>query len=354
MVAVRSTHFHPACQFVVDDWVASLGLSNQQSSDRLACTWHYCKQQCKNNPDVSLLLWRGIEMVEILSMLSMDNDSLCAALLFPMVDVGMMEEGVLEAYFGKNIVDLVSGVREIDAIRKLKAAHQSEQMDNVCRILLTIVDDLRCLVIKLAERIAYLRELQDAPEDERVLAAKESTHIYAPLANRLGIGQLKWELEDFCFRYLYPNEYKRIAKLLHERRIDREQYIEYFVTSLRHAMLKAGLKADIYGRPKHIYSIWRKMQKKALAFEELFDLCAVRFVVEQLQDCYAVLGLLHTNFSHLPDKFDDYVANPKPNGYQSIHTVVLGPHSKMIEIQIRTSQMHEDAEIGRAAHWKYK
>ncbi|AIN47135.1 GTP pyrophosphokinase, (p)ppGpp synthetase I [Candidatus Palibaumannia cicadellinicola] len=348
MVAVRSAHFNLAGKFVVDDWVASLRLFNQQSSKRLACTWHYCKQQCKNNPDVSLLLWRGIEMVEILSMLSMDNDSLCAALLFPMVDIGIVEEEVLEADFGKKIVDLISGVRAIDTIHQLKAAH----LDNVCRILL--VDDFRCVVIKLAERIAYLRELQDAPEDKRVLAAKESTHIYAPLANRLGIGQLKWELEDFCFRYLYPNEYQRIAKLLHERRIDREQYIQNLVTYLRQAMQKARIKADIYGRPKHIYSIWRKMQKKVLVFEELFDLCAVRLVVERLQDCYAVLGLLHTYFPHLPDKFDDYVAKPKPNGYQSLHTVVLGPCSKTIEIQIRTNQMHEDAELGLAAHWKYK
>ncbi|BAE73785.1 GTP pyrophosphokinase [Sodalis glossinidius str. 'morsitans'] len=358
MVAVRSAHLNPAGEFAVDDWVASLGIANPQSSEWLADTWRYCEQRCKDHPDAPLLLWRGIEMVEILSMLSMDNDSLCAALLFPLADAGVVEETVLEAEFGKSIVELVHGVRDMDAIRQLKATHNDsmapEQVDNVRRMLLAIVEDFRCVVIKLAERIAHLRELKDAPEDERVLAAKESTNIYAPLANRLGIGQLKWELEDFCFRYLHPDEYKRIAKLLHERRIDREQYIEDFVASLRKAMQEEGLKADIYGRPKHIYSIWRKMQKKTLEFDELFDVRAVRVVVERLQDCYAALGIVHTHFRHLPDEFDDYVANPKPNGYQSIHTVVLGPRGKTLEIQIRTRQMHEDAELGVAAHWKYK
>ena len=170
----------------------------------------------------------------------------------------------------------------------------------------------------------------------------------------MGIGQLKWELEDFCFRYLHPDEYKQIANLLHERRIDREQYIDNFVSTVRGYMQQENIEVDIYGRPKHIYSIWRKMKKKNLAFDELFDVRAVRIVVERLQDCYAALGIVHTHFRHLPDEFDDYVANPKPNGYQSIHTVVLGPEGKTVEIQIRTRQMHEDAELGVAAHWKYK
>ncbi|GAB7260961.1 hypothetical protein DZJ_19520 [Dickeya ananatis] len=213
-----------------------------------------------------LLLWRGIEMVEILSTLSMDNDSMRAAMLFPLADANVVEEDTLKETFGKNIVNLVHGVRDMDAIRQLKATQHdsmaSEQVDNIRRMLLAMVEDFRCVVIKLAERIAHLREVKDAPEEERVLAAKECTNIYAPLANRLGIGQLKWELEDFCFRYLHPDEYKRIAKLLHERRIDREQYIDDFVKNLRVSMATEGLKAEVYGRPKHIYSIWRKMQKK--------------------------------------------------------------------------------------------
>lgn len=358
MVAVRSAHMNTAGEFALDQWISSLGISNPQSCERLADTWRYCEEATQHHPDAALLLWRGVEMVEILSMLSMDSESLRAALIFPLADAGVTPEAVLEEKFGTAIVSLVHGVRDMDAIRQLKATHNdsmaSEQVDNVRRMLLAMVEDFRCVVIKLAERIAHLREVKDAPEDERVLAAKECTNIYAPLANRLGIGQLKWELEDFCFRYLHPEEYKRIAKLLHERRIDREEYIDTFVQSLRTEMAKEGVKAEVYGRPKHIYSIWRKMQKKALSFDELFDVRAVRIVAERLQDCYGALGTVHTLYRHLPSEFDDYVANPKPNGYQSIHTVVLGPAGKTVEIQIRTRQMHEDAELGVAAHWKYK
>ncbi|ACS84659.1 GTP diphosphokinase [Musicola paradisiaca] len=358
MVAVRSAHLNTEGKFVPDAWIASLGIASKQACDRLAETWRYCEEKTQGHPDAMLLLWRGIEMVEILSTLSMDNDSMRAAMLFPLANANVVDEDTLRETFGKNIVNLVHGVRDMDAIRQLKATQNdsvgSEQVDNIRRMLLAMVEDFRCVVIKLAERIAHLREVKDAPEEERVLAAKECTNIYAPLANRLGIGQLKWELEDFCFRYLHPDEYKRIAKLLHERRIDREQYIETFVKNLRGTMELEGLKADVYGRPKHIYSIWRKMQKKSLSFDELFDVRAVRVVVERLQDCYAALGIVHTHFRHLPDEFDDYVANPKPNGYQSIHTVVLGPGGKTVEIQIRTRQMHEDAELGVAAHWKYK
>ncbi|CAK9885860.1 MAG: GTP pyrophosphokinase [Candidatus Erwinia impunctatus] len=358
MVAIRSAHLNTAGEFALDQWIASLGITQSQSVERLADTWRYCEHVTRQHPDAPRLLWRGVEMVEILSTLSMDSESLRAALLFPLADAGVVTEEVLEETFGKAIVSLVHGVRDMDAIRQLKAVHNestaSVQVDSVRRMLLAMVEDFRCVVINLAERIAHLREVKEAPEDVRVLAAKECSNIYAPLANRLGIGQLKWELEDYCFRYLRPDEYKKIAKLLHERRIDREQYIDTFVASLRSEMEKQGVKAEVYGRPKHIYSIWRKMQKKALTFDELFDVRAVRIVADRLQDCYGALGTVHTLYRHLPDEFDDYVANPKPNGYQSIHTVVLGPGGKTVEIQIRTRQMHEDAELGVAAHWKYK
>ncbi len=358
MVAVRSSHLNQAGEFIPDNWIANLGLADSGAGDQLVKTWHYCQRQTENHPDASLLLWRGLEMVEILSTLHMDNDSLRAALLFPLVNI-LIDEATLLEEFGRNIVCLVQGVRDMDAIHHLRVTHtgavSARQLDKVRGMLLAMVEDFRCVVIKLAERIVHLRELKDAPqEDERVLAAIECSNVYAPLANRLGIGQLKWELEDFCFRYLHPEEYKRIAQLLHERRVDRAQFIEDFVHMLQKAMMDEGVQADIHGRPKHIYSIWRKMKKKSLAFDELFDVRAVRVVVEQLQDCYAALGIVHTHFRHLPDEFDDYVANPKPNGYQSIHTVVLGPHGKTLEIQIRTRQMHEDAELGVAAHWRYK
>ncbi len=294
MVAVRSAHLNKAGEFDPKKWIASLGISSQQSCERLAETWDYCREKTQGHPQADLLLWRGVEMVEILSTLSMDLDTLRAALLFPLADGEVVSEEVMQESVGKSVVTLIHGVRDMAAIRQLKATHNdsvsSEQVDNIRRMLLAMVDDFRCVVIKLAERIAHLREVKDAPEDERVLAAKECTNIYAPLANRLGIGQLKWELEDYCFRYLHPAEYKRIAKLLHERRIDREHYIDEFVGHLRSEMKAEGVKAEVYGRPKHIYSIWRKMQKKHLAFDELFDVRAVRIVAERLQDCYAALG----------------------------------------------------------------
>lgn len=237
MVAVRSAHLNKAGEFDPQKWIASLGISSQQSCERLTETRAYCLRTTQGHPDADLLLWRGVEMVEILSMLNMDIETLQAALLFPLADANVVTEDVLRESVGKSVVALIHGVRDMAAIRQLKAAHtdsvSSEQVDNVRRMLLAMVDDFRCVVIKLAERIAHLREVKDAPEDERVLAAKECTNIYAPLANRLGIGQLKWELEDYCFRYLHPAEYKRIAKLLHERRIDREHYIEEFVGGLR-------------------------------------------------------------------------------------------------------------------------
>ncbi|MBT0722553.1 GTP diphosphokinase [Rosenbergiella collisarenosi] len=358
MVAVRSAHLNPAGEFAVEQWIESLHHISAPTGQALSTCWSYCQEKTTDHPSQALLLSRGIEMVEILTMLSMDCDTLCAALIFPLANANVLDAEQIKTTYGDSILSLVNGVLDMDAIRQLKAIQNdsmaSEQVDNIRRMLLAMVEDFRCVVIKLAERIAYLREMKDAPEDERVLAAKESTNIYAPLANRLGIGQLKWELEDYCFRYLHPEEYKRIASLLHERRIDREIYIDNFVTQIRDMMSQEGVRAEVYGRPKHIYSIWRKMQKKSLAFDELFDVRAVRIVAERLQDCYGALGIVHTLFRHLPNEFDDYVANPKPNGYQSIHTVVLGPKGQTVEVQIRTKQMHEDAELGVAAHWKYK
>ncbi|MGL5072607.1 MAG: GTP diphosphokinase, partial [Aeromonas salmonicida] len=276
----------------------------------------------------------------------------------PFVEAGLISQERMDEDFGPKIAKLVEGVLEMEAIRSLQTLHRSEtspeQVDNVRRMLLAMVEDVRAVVIKLAERIACLREAKKADEETRVLMAQEITNIYAPLANRLGIGQLKWELEDLAFRYLHPDTYKQIAKQLDEKRLDRERYIREFVQSLRDGLKEAGVEAEVYGRPKHIYSIWRKMQKKHLEFNELFDVRAVRVVTKRLQDCYAALGIVHTHFHHIPREFDDYVANPKPNGYQSIHTVVVGPEGKTVEIQIRTDQMHQDAELGVAAHWRYK
>lgn len=357
MVAVRSAHLNADKQFDLEQWVAQFHLEPKVSS-HLIRVYRYCEESVAEHPSAELLLWRGREMIEILVTLSMDRATLQAAQLFPLVSTGALSRERLQEDYSNEVVKLIDGVEEMAAIGQLnvnlEGSAASEQVDNVRRMLLAMVDDFRCVVIKLAERIANLIEVKKAPDEVRRAAARECTNLYAPLANRLGIGQLKWEIEDYAFRYQQPETYQQIAKQLSERRIVREQYIQDFVANLSREMQQSGINAEVYGRPKHIYSIWRKMQKKSLAFDELFDVRAVRIIADQLQDCYAALGLVHTQYKHLPNEFDDYVANPKPNGYQSIHTVILGPEGKTIEIQIRTKQMHEESELGVAAHWKYK
>ncbi|OIQ24328.1 GTP diphosphokinase [uncultured Vibrio sp.] len=357
MVAVRSAHLNPNEQFDLDNWVASLG-QDKNVAKRLKEVYRQCESVVEGREDAQLLLWRGREMNEILVTLSMDKATLVAAQLFPLVSAGAFERELFEESYGKETVKLIDGVEEMAALGQLNVTLEgsaaSGQVDNVRRMLLAMVDDFRCVVIKLAERICNLIEVKKSPDEVRRAAAKECANIYAPLANRLGIGQLKWEIEDYAFRYQQPDTYKQIAKQLSERRIVREQYITDFVDDLTAEMGVSSINAEVSGRPKHIYSIWRKMQKKSLEFDELFDVRAVRIIADQLQDCYAALGVVHTKYKHLPSEFDDYVANPKPNGYQSIHTIVLGPEGKTIEIQIRTKQMHEDSELGVAAHWKYK
>ena len=355
MVAIRGAHLNDCKEFIIEDWVKELK-QDPTISDALNEAYQYCKTL----GEFSVLrraFWSGREMVEILLTLNMDKETLISAALFPFVKQELLTKEALQDHFGPAIFKLIEGVQEMAAIRHLNASDKDAtpaQIDNVRRMLLSMVDDFRCVVIKLAERVSYLREVKNEPDEITKAAAKECANIYAPLANRLGIGQLKWEIEDYAFRYQYASTYKKIAKQLSERRINREAYIDSFVTHLQSAMANANIRVEISGRPKHIYSIWRKMQKKHLAFDELFDVRAVRIIAEELQDCYAALGVVHTQYRHLPNEFDDYVANPKFNGYQSIHTVVLGPAGQTVEIQIRTKQMHDDAELGVAAHWKYK
>ena len=302
---------------------------------------------------------QGLLIVEILLELHMDDESLIAALLYPYFQAQGKDNKVkekLKKQFGKKILDLLSSVSKMASMGLLssRVKHSTEQAEKIRRMLTAMIEDVRAVVIKLSQQIVFLREIKSSDEETRVLAAKETQTIYAPLANRLGIGQLKWELEDYAFRYLQPETYKSIAKSLEEKRTERQQYLVDFVNNLTDKLHNTNVSAEVYGRPKHIYSIYKKMQKKGYEFNQLFDIRAVRVVTDKLQDCYSALGVIHTNWRHIPSEFDDYVATPKPNGYQSIHTVVLGPSGKTIEIQIRTKDMHDDAELGVAAHWQYK
>lgn len=353
MVAVREGHL--AGDFDLDLWVTKFGLEKQQVKHFKALyqTMESLALECEN----PALIIKAREMAEILQNMHMDLDTLKAALVYPWFELDLLDEEKIGELTSSKVYTLLSNVSEMAAIKTLHGQGRqlsSNQIDNLRRMLMAMVADVRAVVIKLAERVAYLREIKNEDEETRVLAAREIADIYAPLANRLGIGQLKWELEDISFRYLHPQTYKKIAKLLDEKRLEREGYIEDFVGELSSGLKKEGLTAKVYGRPKHIYSIWKKMDQKSLSFDKLFDVRAIRVVVDKLQDCYAALGILHSLWHHVPSEFSDYVANPKPNGYQSIHSIVLGPQGRTIEVQIRTEQMHEDAEMGVAAHWRYK
>jgi len=342
MVSIRSVHQSSRPTF--SQWLADLDVP-EKTKIKL--------RHVSDQPDTLLV---GQEMVEILHELHMDDETLQSALVYPYCQIHELSEDQIEDQFGLPIKELILGVRRMDAIKTLQSRTRQDEnhVNNLRRMLLSMVEDVRAVVIKMAERICTLHAVKEADEETRVIVAHECSSIYAPLANRLGIGQLKWELEDLSFRYLHPKTYKRIAEMLDEKRIAREQYIVDIVNKLQGLLDEQNIKAEVIGRPKHIYSIWKKMQKKQLTFEELFDIRALRIVADRLQDCYAALGTVHTNWKHIPKEFDDYIATPKQNGYQSIHTVIIGPEGKSVEIQIRTQQMHQDAELGVAAHWKYK
>ncbi len=299
---------------------------------------------------------RGTDVAVRLKQLGVDAQSLEAALLSDPFLREQLEPSYIEDRFGETVANLVRNVNRLNTFSDYSAdlISEPEQSEVLRRMLLAMIDDVRALPIKLAYRVARLRILPQQSYEQRLYIARETLDIYVPLANRLGIGQLKWELEDLAFRYLDPQAYKRLATALAENRVARERYIQDFVEHLHAALTKEGIEADVYGRPKHIYSIWRKMQRKAVDFNELYDLRAVRVIVDKVPTCYAVLGMVHTLWQYVPKEFDDYIANPKENGYQSLHTVVVGPDGAMVEIQIRTRDMDNFAELGVAAHWRYK
>lgn len=304
----------------------------------------------------------GLEMADILSNLQLDQDALVAAVIYRSVREQKIPLEEIYDQFGESVAKLVEGVLRMAAIRNLRNDTQTEvfgkqseeQVDNVRKMLVAMVDDVRIALIKLAERTCAIRAVKNATEGARRKVAREVSDIYAPLAHRLGIGHIKWELEDLSFRYLRPKDYKSIAKLLDEKRLDRQVYIDKVVKNLKTQIKKSDIDADVYGRAKHIDSIWRKMQRKGITFSEVYDIRAVRILVNSTRDCYEVLGIVHTMWRNIPNEFDDYIAAPKENGYRSLHTAVFGPENKVLEVQIRTQDMHEEAEYGVCSHWRYK
>ena len=289
-----------------------------------------------------------------LALLAADGESVTAALLFELPALAAAVEAALPPRHAA-VSALLEGQRAANQVWSLHAEGQGRgNSEGLRRLLLAIVRDLRVVPILLARQLAQMRQAAALPEPQRRALAQLTRDIHAPLANRLGIWQLKWELEDLAFRHLEPDTYKRIARLLDEKRGSREQYIEQVKSALDQALRSQGLVAEIAGRPKHIYSIWKKMRKKDVPIGELYDLRAVRVLVEDVPACYAVLGVVHALWVPVPGEFDDYIARPKHNDYRSLHTAVVGPEGKTLEVQIRTREMHEQAELGVAAHWRYK
>lgn len=298
---------------------------------------------------------KATRLFELCVQIELDSEALTAAYLFPFTPFSASQRKAVQTKFGQAVCDAIDGVVQMENISAFSKAKQGMVSDeNLRNMLIAMINDVRVVLIKLADQVDVLRHLKTASEQTKRDVAQLTLDVYARLANRLGVWYLKWEMEDYALRYLEPDDYHHIAKQLVEKRRDREQYIESFIARLEKEVTQVNLQAKVVGRPKHIYSIWRKMKSKGLSFENIFDIRAVRVLVENIGQCYTALGLVHTQWKYLPGEFDDYIATPKPNGYQSIHTAVIGPADKVIEVQIRTYDMHENNELGVAAHWRYK
>ncbi len=369
MVQVREhTYVNDAGDADLNRWITQLSIS--PSDEDTARIIEACElvRVAGKKPSNDISDWArssdcflaGLDIAHLLADLHVDCDCLVAGILYRAVREERLEIEQVELHFGSDVVGLVSGVLRMAAISSLKSQGASPvlgqadgQKDNIRKMLISLVDDVRVALIKLAERTCAIRAVKD-DELRRLGVAQEVFDVYAPLAHRLGIGQLKWELEDLSFRYIYADAYRKIAKLLDGKKLERDRFILRVKEELGQAMRGAGVEFKIEGRAKNIYSIWRKMQRKGIGFSQVLDIRAVRILVPEIKDCYATLGLIHGLWRNIPNEFDDYIANPKENGYRSLHTALIGPEGKVLEVQIRTREMHEEAELGVCAHWRYK
>ncbi len=299
----------------------------------------------------------------VLVNLRMDYQTVASALVSHVPSQYPEQRAALEAQLGAEVMRLADGVARMGQLQRAGITvnldegkkELTNQAETLRKMLLAMAEDVRVVLILLADRVQLLRALVKSDDaSERVRAAQETQEIFAPLANRLGVWQIKWELEDLALRIREPVLYQKMAKLLDQRRVDREDYLGQVTAQLRHALAQVGTAADVSGRPKHIYSIWRKMQLKHLDFDQVYDVRAVRVLVQSLKDCYTVLDIVHGLWQPIPGEFDDYIAQPKTNNYRSLHTAVIGPEGRALEVQIRTFEMHQHAEFGIAAHWRYK
>ncbi|WP_151446876.1 RelA/SpoT family protein [Lacisediminimonas profundi] len=308
------------------------------------------------------------QVATVLAQLSSDADTRIAALLFELHVFDPKFLDTIEKHFGRETADFVGGIQRLMRLHEMTFAHREAgrtrdlppgaagQVEALRKMLLAMASDMRAVLVRLASRLTTLRFFAEHKlQDERTERyAHETFELYAPLANRLGIWQLKWELEDLSFRFMEPESYKLVARMLEEKRLEREAFVAQAIARLKSELAAAGIRAEVNGRPKHIYSIWSKMRGKSLEFSELYDVRAFRVIVDDVRTCYTVLGIVHNIWTPIPKEFDDYISRPKPNGYQSLHTVVVGDDGRALEVQVRTREMHHFAEYGVAAHWRYK
>ena len=361
MVAVLHAAPRAAAPEAVAAWLETL--AHDYSADErasFAAAFDYARERTGDAAmaDGEAALDRALGAATILTGLKLDAGSIRGALLIGLPVAGAFDADDVRARFGADVATLVAGVARMGGIRAAADTgdkdERATQAENLRKMLLAMVEDIRVVLIKLAERTQALRSLMAGDPALRAQTAREVQDLFAPLANRLGVWQLKWELEDLSLRALEPATYKAIAQMLDERRLDRERYIRDVVATLKRELAAAGVAAEVTGRPKHIYSIYDKMRRKQAGIESLYDIRAVRILVDSVRDCYTALGLVHHLWTPLAREFDDYIAKPKANNYRSLHTAVIGPGDKPLEVQIRTWEMHQHSEYGVAAHWRYK
>ena len=361
MVAVVHAKPGSAAPQAVAAWLDALAGAYPRDaieSFRQAFDWTLARAGDQAGADGEKLVDRALGIAGIVAGLKLDPASIRGALLAVLPGCRAFDAAEVAARFGDDVAGLVAGVARMDSIRARRvgatAEERAAQAENLRKMLLAMVEDIRVVILKLAERLAALRWLMSADEAPRRETAREVLDLYAPLANRLGVWQLKWELEDLSLRAIEPETYRQIAKLIDERRLDRQRYIEDVIATLERELAASRIRADVSGRPKHIFSIWSKMRRKQAGIESLYDIRAVRIIVDDVKACYAALGVVHHLWTPLPGEFDDYIAKPKANDYRSLHTAVIGPEGKPLEVQIRTREMHQHSEYGVAAHWRYK